>query len=245
MSAKVVEVVFVIDASASMRPCFDALTRNIESLLKPLQGFNFEVRLGLVALHVGTNPRTGGHVFENWTMAGQNREEDIYTKSNGELFTTSPDAFLGRLRDVTLEGDEHALIALDMALDHPFGPVATTRRVVACFSDERIEDGALGEGDLEKLPVLLEKIAARRILVFGALPASPVLDELASADRSQFESVNGGDGLASVDFSKLLGQMAKSISVASLQGNESHYASALWKQDRWGKTDSYTFKDLR
>lgn len=244
MSARVVEVVFVIDASDSMRPCFDALTRNLESLLKPLQGFNYEVRLGLVALNVGTDTSNQGRVFGTWTMVGTT-PKDIYTESNGALFTTSPDAFLKRLRDVTLQGDEHALIALDMALDHPFSPVATTRRVVALFADERIEDGALAEGDVNQLPALLEKISARRILVFGALPASPMLDELASADRSQFEPVNGGDGLASVDFSKLLGQMAKSISVASLQGNEEPYARALWEQDRWGTTEDWTFQGLK
>lgn len=244
MSAKVVEVVFVIDASDSMRPCFDALTRNLESLLKPLQGFSFEVRLGLVALNVGKDTDGEGRVFGTWTMAGTN-PEDIYTESHGALFTTSPDAFLERLHDVTLEGDEHALIALDMALDHPFSPVGTARRVVALFADECIEDGAFADGDVDKLPALLEKIAARRILVFGALPASPLLDELASADRSQFEPVAGGDGLASVDFSKLLGQMAKSISVASLQGDERPYARALWEQDRWGTTDSWTFQGLK
>lgn len=243
MSAKTVEVVFVIDASESMRPCFDGLTRNLESLLKPLQGFNFDARLGLVALNVGRKS-AGGRVIGTYTMAGD--EEPIYGRQHGDLFTSSPDTFLRRLREVTLQGDEHGLMALDMALDHPFGPVNTTRRVVALFSDERIEDGAVSEEDVRKLPALLQKVAARRILLFGALPGSPLLDELASADRSQFETVSGGDGLAAVDFSKLLGQMAKSISVASLQGDEGDFARALWGQDRWvATTTDYSHDNMR
>lgn len=242
MSAQAVEVVFVIDASGSMRPCFEALTRNLECLLKPLQGFNFQIRLGLVALNVGKSSR-GGLVISAWTMAGD--ERPIYAGAQDALFTQSPDRFLQRLRDVKLEGDEHAFIALDMALDHPFGPVSSTRRVVALFSDERIEDGAVGAQDIERLPELLHKIAARRILLFGALPGSPLLDELANADRSQFETVNGGDGLASVDFSKLLGQMAKSISVASLQGDEGACTRALWRQDRWTPAaDGYSHENM-
>ena len=47
----------------------------------------------------------------------------------------------------------------------------------------------------------------------------------------------GGQGLASVDFKTLLGQMGKSISVSSLQGGqEERYERALFGQDKWVST---------
>ena len=53
MKPKIVEIVLVIDASESMRPCFEGLARNLDQIVQPLQGFNFKVRLGLMAMSVG------------------------------------------------------------------------------------------------------------------------------------------------------------------------------------------------
>lgn len=229
MKPTVVEVVFVVDASESMRPCFEGLAKNLDQVVTPLQGFNFKVRLGLVAMNVGKQSN-GGRIVRTVTLAGD--ESPIYRGSPG-LFTEDGAVFSAKLRGLELGGDENHLIALDLALDFPFGSVTTTRRVVALFSDERIEDGLLSPAETEKTGALVAKIMARRIQFFAALPSSPLLEQLATADNCQIEPVLGGDGLASVNFGKLLGQMAKSISTASMQGMEEHYTKALFGQDTW------------
>jgi hypothetical protein len=53
-------------------------------------------------------------------------------------------------------------------------------------------------------------------------------------DRAEIEAVDGGDGLKSVDFRKLLAQMAKSISVSTIQaGREPTWQRAIYGQDRF------------
>ncbi len=241
MKPKIVEIVLVIDASESMRPCFEGLARNLDQIVQPLQGFNFKVRLGLMAMSVG-KADDGNRLFPMTTMAGG--YDTLYPAASPNLFTEDGAAFSAKLRSLKLCGDEHHLIALDFALDFPFGPLETTRRVVALFSDEKIEDGMILEGEMKKIPELLTKLMARRIMLFAALPASPALDALATVDSCQVQPVQGGDGLASVNFSKLLGQMAKSISNMSLQGAEDPYQKAVFGQDKWG-TGNGSFDGLR
>jgi hypothetical protein len=240
MRATNVDLVFVIDASESMRPCFDGLARNLDQVVRPLQGFSFNVRLGLVSLRVG---RSSGNapVFYVETLIGG---FESALKGSQRLFTQDGDQFAAKLRSVELGGDEHHLIALDFALDFPFGSISDTRRVVAMFSDERIEDGTVTADDLAKIPQIIQKITARKVQLFAALPLSPALEVLGSVEGAEIQAIDGGDGLASVNFGKMLGQMAKSISVYSSQGGEDGYKQALFGQDSWGTAEG-SFSGLR
>jgi hypothetical protein len=229
MKVNNVDLVFVIDASESMRPCFEGLARNLDQVLSPLQGFDFKVRLGLVAMSLGSSAN-GGRVVRTVTLAGD--EAPIY-QASAELFTEDGRQFGAKLRGIELAGDENHLVALDCALDFPFGPIANTRRVVALFSDEKIEDGMVSDQDKSRIPELIRKITDRKVLLFASLPFSPALEMLGSVNGAQIEPVEGGDGLASVNFGKLMVQMAKSISVSAMQGEEGTYKKALWGQDRW------------
>lgn len=225
-----------------MRPCFDALKTNIAQLIRPLQGSSFNVRIGFVALHVGKSA-SGGIVYYLHTLLGSDYS-DISRGTQG-LFTSNPDEFSAALGHLTIAGNEHQLLALDCALDFPFGPLVSTKRVVAMYSDEPLEGGAFGSDDIRHVPALVQKIMARRIQLFAAMPASTGLDELAAADGAEVETVSGGDGLASIDFAKLLGQMAKSISVASMQGAEAPFVRALFRQDQWVHVSSASTSGLR
>ena len=98
--------------------------------------------------------------------------------------------------------------------------------------------------ELAQVPAILAKIMARRVQFFGALPSSGSLEQIGSADCSQIEKLQGGDGLASVNFSKLLGQMGKSMSVTSMQGGEGKYQRAIFGQDQW-TSGSGSFEGLR
>jgi hypothetical protein len=75
------------------------------------------------------------------------------------------------------------------------------------------------------------------VKLFVAAPDSAALDALACADGVEWETVDGGDGLSGIDFQKLLGQMAKSISVASRQSAGDDTPRPLYGQDRWTEQD--------
>ena len=243
MKPTTVEIVFVLDSSESMKPCFEGLASHLEKVVAPLQGSGLRVRLGLVAVSVARSPGGGG-AFALTTLAGGDDPFNPVRDGDARLFTEDRAAFLGALRGLQLQGDEQQLLALDFALDFPFGPMAGTRRVIAMFSDEPLEGGFMPDHFCGSIVALREKIMARRVQLFAAMPASAGLDELGAADAAQIETVQGGDGLAGVDFGKLLGQMAKSISAASLQATTENYRKGTFGQYDWGKT-SGDFTGLR
>ena len=243
MKPSTVELVFVLDASESMRPCFEGLANNLQQVVNPLQTLGLKVRLGFIAMRVG-NATGGGGVIATASINSASDPIALIASGDPGLFTEDNALFSSKMRALELGGDEHQLLALDCALDFPFGPMVNTRRVVAMFSDETIEDGFSGAAVVEKIPAIVTKIMARRIQFFAALPSSPALVALGSADCAQIEPVQGGEGLANVNFSKLLGQMAKSISCASLQAGPENYQKGLFGQYEWGLTDG-DFTGLR
>lgn len=248
MKPSTVELVFVLDASESMRPCFEGLANNLQQVVNPLQTLGLKVRLGFIAMRVG-NSNGGGGVFRSASMKCSLNSFPLIASGDQGLFTEDNALFSSKMRALELGGDESQLLALDCALDFPFGPMVNTRRVVAMFSDETIEDGFSGAAVAGKtpaivIPAIVTKIMARRIQLFAALPSSPALEALGSADCAQIEPVQGGEGLASVNFSKLFGQMAKSISCASLQAGTENYQKGLFGQYEWG-TGTGDFTGLR
>lgn len=54
MPAPNVDIVFVVDASGIMGPCFKQLCDHLTRLLLPIQGFVSKVRFGLVTVNVGS-----------------------------------------------------------------------------------------------------------------------------------------------------------------------------------------------
>jgi hypothetical protein len=242
MAVQNVDVVLVIDASASMKPCIDQLRCHLRELIKPMQGAVGQVRFGLVAVNALKTKDGTGIVYPISTLASNYAQSSqaIYRSGSNqdELLTDNPDRVIECLESIQLQGDENNLLALDMALDHPFGPVSTTKRVVALFSDEPLEAGIERLAPGKHIPALIEKIHQRRVKLFCALPLSDWASELSQASGSEIEAIDGGQGLASVNFRALLGQMGKSISVSSMQGGlEEKYQRALFGQDRWGVRD--------
>lgn len=231
-----VDVVLVIDTSSSMAPCIEQLKAHLRDLVRPMQGHVARVRFGVVALSASSaggenltyrvESLAGDWRATNAALYGPATQVTLLTEDSGKVL-----AFLDSLR---VTGDEDNLLALDFALDYPFGPVADTKRVVALFSDEILENGVVGGAPLDSLPKIIEKLHARRIKLFCAVPFSDAAQQLGEANGAEIEAVQGDAGLSSVDFSALLGQMGKSISVASLQGAlEERYSRALFRQDAW------------
>jgi uncharacterized protein involved in tellurium resistance len=241
MKAQNVDLVLLVDASDSMGPCFGQLGQHLNDLLYPLQQAQFRVRFGLVAYAAGRD--RAGPVYDHTFIGGRGPElvQKLYSAQvhAEDYFTSDPSVLTRVIGGVKPQGNEDTLVALDIAADFPFGPVETTRRVIAVFTDEKLEDGIAGEAPLAKLPQLIEKLMQRRIQLFVSAPMSQGLEQLAAVDRAEIETVDGDDGLTSVDFKKLLAQMGKSISIASLQlGREPEWKRALFGQDRWSASRS-------
>jgi uncharacterized protein involved in tellurium resistance len=245
MAAPNVDLVLVIDASASMKPCFDGLRQHLTKVLQPLQGHVSNVEFCVLAQSVGMRGRQLVHDHRFLDCSGAEALDLLYKADavqgapRSRFFTSDARRVAGFLADLRPEGNEDLLLALDIAADLPFGSVGDTCRVIALFSDEPIEAGAVEAGRLEKIPALIDKLQQRRIKLFAAIPESPAALELSQANRSEIDFVEGGDGLRRVDFDVLLAQMGKSISVMSLQSTgEASYQRALFGQDRWDAAGS-------
>ena len=245
MKPQNVDLVLLVDASASMRPCFENLTLHLDKLLEPLEKENFKVRFGLVC-YSATNDN--GRIIYCHQFVKQEPQlqpgdlegdkfflEIFKPKCNpSNYFTYSSKEISEALRKIDPKGDEDTLLSLDTAVDLPFGPTGSTKRVIALFTDEILENGVSGSASITKLPELIKKLMDRNIQLFISAPTSPALEELGSLDSAQIEVVSGGDGLKSVDFKKLLLQMGKSISVSSLQTDfEPVWQKALFGQDKF------------
>jgi uncharacterized protein involved in tellurium resistance len=237
-----------VDASESMKPCFAQLREHLNDLLFPLQQANFKVRFGLVAYAAA--PSHGGPIYDHTFVGGSGpgmlRKLYSSSPSPSDFFTSDPSVISRALAGLEAQGNEDTLLALDIASDFPFGPAETTRRVVAVFTDETLENGVGEVAPLAKIPDLIQKLTTRRIQLFVSAPLSPALEEIGSVDRAEIEPVDGGDGLKSVDFKKLLAQMGKSISVSSLQmGSEPLWQKALYGQDKWSDGRAVTASNRR
>ncbi len=239
MSIQLADIVFVVDASASMGPCFDKLRRNLETLMTTMRQARFRPRLGLLTHAAGSS--ASGPVYDHQFIGGEGHEmlAKLYQRGSqnahpDDFFTEDPKRFIKALSTVKPQGNEDMLLALDIALDFPFGPPAKNRRAVALFTDEPAEEGIDEGKSLEKINALIEKIQTRRIQLFLVTPESGGYEVLSEADKCEWEEVDGGDGLSGFDFKQLLSDMGKSISVATLQSTrEKDWQRALFGQDRW------------
>ncbi len=249
MAAPNVDIALVVDTSDSMRHCFDQLRLHLGSLLKPMQGSVGKVRYGLVG--ASASKTSGGTVNRvtflcgDWTkvskLYGRDRDD---AGLRDEFFTDKPEEFQAALSRLVPSGDEDMLLALDIASDLPFGPVATTKRVIALFSDEPFEAGVSGSDSNQHIPALRKKLMARRVQLFAAIPEGEGAYELSQTSRTHVEFFEGGGGLQSVDFSQLLMQMGKSISASSIQSTEEPpLQGALFGQDRWVPDNSWSNAD--
>ena len=243
MKPQNVDFVLLVDASESMKPCFAQLREHLKDLLYPLQQANFKVRFGLVAYAAA--PSREGPVYDHTFVGGSGPEilKKLYapSPSASDFFTHDPSVISRVLAGLEAQGNEDTLLALDIAADFPFGPAESTRRVLAVFTDEPLEKGVSSEAPLTKIGELIQKLTSRRLQLFVSAPLSPALEELGSVDRAEIEPVEGGDGLKTVDFKKLLAQMGKSISVSSLQmGPEPGWQKALYGQDKWSASRGIT-----
>lgn len=235
----VVDVVFCLDASGSMAPCIDGVRRNIGAFLDALAGDTnrkIDCRLDFLAHSCDET----GNLVRSTSLRKNGAElvAALYGQKPdpGAFFTTDAGEVRRGLSEVTAYGDEAMLVALDLCLDFPWRPRAGCHRVVTLLTDEPLEANADFQNQKRMIGAAIDKIHALGVMLFLVGPASAGFDELAEADKSQYQRVGQAhDGLGSLDFARVLAHIGKSVSVATaLQaGPERGVKRALFRQDTW------------
>jgi hypothetical protein len=234
----VVDVVFCLDASGSMAPCIDAVRKNLDAFLDALAGDanrKIDCRIDFLVHSCGED---GGLVrSKSLNKSGEDLIRALYGQpaQPNAFFTGDRNAIRLGLKEVDVYGDEAMLIALDMALDFPWRPQAGCHRVVVLLTDEPLEANAIWQLQRTKLDAIIDKVQTLGVKLYLVGPASPGLDTLAEADKCLYQkSAQTHDGLGSIDFNKVLGQIGKSVSASVLQRRpETGVKRALFGQDQW------------
>jgi hypothetical protein len=157
-------------------------------------------------------------------------------KQGGRLFTSDPEELKRGLNQLSTGGDEAPLVALDCCLDFPWRPPGQCHRVVILMTDEPFEQGSAIAEQRAGLPQLVDKVQALRVMLFLVAPESEVFNQIGSIDRATYEAVaRQGDGLAQIDFGRVLSGIGRSVSVSSLQQTKlpavqrGLFGQAAWK----------------
>jgi hypothetical protein len=156
----------------------------------------------------------------------------------GAFFTAEAATLKAALSTVPAFGDEAILVALDLCLDYPWRPRDRCHRVVVVLTDEPLETNAAAKSQHKMIGAVMDKIHALGVLLFLVGPESAAFNELAEADKSQYQRVaQAGDGLGTLDFARVFAHIGKSVSVAALQVTPDQLIKrALFGQDRWVAT---------
>ena len=244
MSTKgIADVVFCLDASGSMQPCIEAVKRHITDFVAGLTSNGqqkWDLRLDFVAHQTG-GASNGGALFNNRSTFYDECFQGVYgsfLQGGGKFFTSDLGQFQSGLGGVNCQGDEAMLVALDFCLDFPWRPAKDCHRVVIMLTDESCETGVLVAEQKAKVNDLVKKIQDQRVMLFLVAPDSPIYQELAQADKSEYEVIEetgSGGGLTGVDFRKVLEYIGKSVSVSTNQQATptEKVERGLFGQKRW------------
>lgn len=235
------DVVFCIDSSASMAPLFDALRANLGRFVEGLRSAgqsSVDLRVDFVS---HTTSRLGDETVVRARSIHEHMLVDaLYAPTAGSmqeamprLFTADLERFRSALAELTPVGDETNLVALDLCLDFPWRPADRCHRVVVLLTDEPLETGLLVDEQREHIRDLIEKIHALGVLLFIVGPQSVSYDALAAANRSTYDVVPDGGGLASVELGKVLNSIGRSVSASRASTGQRTARRALFGQDRW------------
>ena len=238
----VVDVVFCLDASGSMAPCIDGVRRNVGAFLDGLglnAGRAIDCRIDFLAHscdEAGILMRS-----DSLRRSGLDLVAALYGQKPdpSAFFTSNPTEVRAALNAVGTYGDEAMLVALDLCLDFPWRPRGGCHRVVVMLTDEPLETNADAKNQRRMVGSLIDKIHALGVMLFLVGPESAGFNELAEADKSQYQQVGQTqDGLGSLDFARVLSHIGKSVSVSQLQGSPDKPVRRAVRPGRWTPSQS-------
>ena len=251
----VVDVVFSLDASDSMRPCIVAVKDHMSSFLEGLHADlqrKWDVRFDYVAHFTGVS--AGGGITHHHESLFHYEADNLlldalYTKDHPKpmrCFTSDIDEFKQGLDRIQVAGDEGPLVALDSCLDFPWRYADDCHRVIIFLTDEAFETSSLPEFEIERMDQLQQKVEDLRVLLFIVAPESAGFDRLSEIDRCEYEVVDGlSDGLTGVNFDELLAGIGKSVSVSvpNQRSTVKTVTRGLFDQENWGVAESESLED--
>jgi hypothetical protein len=235
----IADVVFCLDSSTSMEPCFDAVRKHVFDFVEGLKSDGqmvWDVRFDFVS---HATSRFGQQtVFRLRSLYEGNLQGSLYGANGGggRFFTTDLAEFRAAMSELVAKGDETNFIALDFCLDLPWRTIPDCHRIVVVLTDEPLETGLEVSEQRAKVKDLIQKVHSLGVSLFLVGPESPAYDELSLANGSEYEVVSKGAGLASADLGRLLRQIGKSVSASRAQAVRSGVQRALFGQDRWTAT---------
>lgn len=235
------DIVFCMDASASMRPAFDGVRDHVMALSDALKGdanTAWDVRYEFVAY--STRNKGAYCTLKTVNLDTKGVLDSVYrsganASSGVGLFTNKVEVFKSALSSVACNGDEAPAFALDVAADFPFRPASSCHRVIVLMTDEPMEHGTNIQAMREHLEDIAVKIQDRKIALYMVTPASNMYDLLSQIDRCEWTVVTDGEkGLADMNFDKLLSGIGKSVSVSSMQSIDKPIIPApLYNEPNW------------
>lgn len=183
------DIIFIIDSSGSMLPCFDGVKKHIQVFVQELTtGANtpIDYRLGILS---------AGY----FSFLKKDFTENI------EDFRTA----IGRMKAEW--GNEFTLPALDFAMDYDFRQ--QTHKVIILFSDEPVRGGAQVKFQLSKLDELIEKATMIHVKFFIFAPDCPSLKQIANlVPGSSFTDIRRHEEFFTSNFSEVLKKIGKTVS---------------------------------
>jgi hypothetical protein len=233
----VADIIFSIDASASMDPYIEGVKENISSFLDTIESssqMSWDFRFDFIAHDIGFFGSVS-ETFRARSLFNPVLIPALYTSSQarGEFFTDNVSLFKQKLSEVKTGGDEANLIALDTALDFPWREKSGCHRIIIYITDEPVTGGQFAQESHSKIEELIEKIQALKVQLYLIAPECESAEELSSVDKSEWDVLED-DNFDGLSFHKTLEGIAKSISKSQTPlGARPSVKRGLFGQQSW------------
>jgi hypothetical protein len=177
------DVVFCLDATASMRAVYDSVAAYVERLYR---SDRLSVRVDFLA-H-GVVQREGRVTHSLRTVAHANTKatvDAIYRAGGAGLFTTDPAAFRAGLEAVMVAEDISPLPALDAVLDFPWR-VGSRSRLVVLLSDRTYESTLEADRLQPRIRDVIAELHRKSVTLLSMAPDCAGFEELSSANGANW-----------------------------------------------------------
>lgn len=198
----IADVVICIDCTASMTPCIDGVKEHVQKLV---EGFQASEQIKL-----------------DWRVRLlEYRDLNINEPIQEYPFTSDIETFRGQVAALTATGGgdepESTLDAIFRALKSEWRKPCN--KCIVVFTDAschpQMHPSTIESGQASDVDEVINQIYASRARLFLFAPKFEIYEALATADRVEYEVISSKQGLADVDFGKLLATLGKTVSAST------------------------------